>query len=51
MVKETELCAKYPQVEFIKKAGLGEIVKAKIMKYPKYVYPNWRGKTIPECLG
>lgn len=50
MVKEAALCAKYPQVEFVKKAGLGDIVRGKITNNPTYVYPNWKGRTIPEFL-
>ena len=50
MVKEAALCAKYPQVEFVKKAGLGDVVRGKITNNPTYVYPNWKGRTIPEFL-
>lgn len=51
MIKEAAVCAKYPQVEFIKKAGLGEIVERKVMKLPSYIRPNWRAKSIPGFLG
>lgn len=51
MMKEAALCAKYPQVEFIKKAGLEEIIRCKIQKWPVYIRPNWRAKTIPGFLG
>lgn len=51
MIKEAALCAKYPQVEFIKKAGLEEIVERKILKLPSYIGPNWRAKSIPKFLG
>ena len=51
MIKEAVLCAKYPQVEFIKKAGLEELVERKVMKQPSYIGPNWRAKSIPELLG
>lgn len=50
MVKEAALCAKYPQVEFIKKAGLEGIISGKLMHYPTYIFPNWKGKTIPKFL-
>lgn len=50
MVKEAALCAKYPQVEFIKKAGLEGIISSKIMHYPTYIFPNWKGKTIAKFL-
>ena len=51
MIKEVALCAKYPQVEFIKKAGLEEIIERKVVKLPSYIGPNWRAKSIPEFLG
>lgn len=51
MIKEAALCAKYPQIEFIKKAGLNEIVERKALKLPSYIGPNWRAKSIPEFLG
>lgn len=51
MIKEAVLCAKYPQVEFIKKAGLEELVERKVMKQPSYIGPNWRAKSIPKLLG
>lgn len=51
MIKEAAICAKYPQIEFIKKAGLEDIVKCKITRYPVYIRPNWRAKSIPEFLG
>jgi hypothetical protein len=51
MIKEAALCAKYPQVEFIKKAGLEELVERKVMKQPSYIGPNWRAKSIPKLLG
>lgn len=51
MIKEAALCAKYPQIEFIKKAGLDEIVERKILKLPSYIGPNWRAKSIPKFLG
>lgn len=51
MIKEAAVCAKYPQVEFIKKAGLEEIIERKVVKLPSYIGPNWRAKSIPEFLG
>lgn len=51
MIKEAAICAKYPQVEFIKKAGLEEFVERKILKLPSYIRPNWRAKSIPKFLG
>lgn len=51
MIKEAAVCAKYPQVEFIKKAGLEEIIERKVVKTPSYIGPNWRAKSIPEFLG
>lgn len=51
MIKEAALCAKYPQIEFIKKAGLDEIVERKVLKLPSYIGPNWRAKSIPKFLG
>lgn len=51
MIKEAAVCAKYPQVEFIKKAGLDEIVECKVLKLPSYIGPNWRAKSIPKFLG
>ena len=51
MIKEAAICAKYPQIEFIKKAGLEDIVRCKITRYPVYIRPNWRAKSIPEFLG
>ena len=49
--EEQFMCAKYRQVEFIKKAGLEEIVERKILKLPSYIGPNWRAKSIPKFLG
>ena len=51
MIKEAAVCAKYPQVEFIKKAGLEEIIERKVVKIPSYIGPNWRAKSIPKFLG
>lgn len=51
MIKEAALCAKYPQIEFVKKAGLDEIVERKVLKLPSYIGPNWRAKSIPKFLG
>lgn len=51
MIKEAALCARYPQVEFIKKAGLEDIVRCKITRCPVYIRPNWRAKSIPGFLG
>lgn len=51
MIKEAAVCAKYPQVEFIKKAGLEEIIERKVVKLPSYIGPNWRAKSIPKFLG
>ena len=51
MIKEAAICAKYPQIEFIKKAGLEELVERKILKLPSYIRPNWRAKSIPKFLG
>lgn len=34
MIKEAAICAKYPQIEFIKKSGLEEIVERKILIRP-----------------
>ena len=51
MIKEAAICAKYPQIEFIKKAGLEDIVRCKITRYPVYIRPNWRAKSIPSFLG
>lgn len=51
MIKEAAICAKYPQIEFIKKAGLEDIVRCKITRCPVYIRPNWRAKSIPEFLG
>jgi hypothetical protein len=51
MIKEAAICAKYPQIEFIKKAGLEDIVRCKITRCPVYIRPNWRAKSIPGFLG
>nr|DAX72440.1 MAG TPA: PcfJ like protein [Caudoviricetes sp.] len=51
MIKEAAVCAKYPQVEFIKKAGLEEIVKRKVVRVPAYIRPNWKAKSITKFLG
>lgn len=51
MIKEAAICAKYPQIEFIKKAGLEDIVRCKITRHPVYIRPNWRAKSIPGFLG
>ena len=51
MIKEAAVCAKYPQVEFIKKAGLEEIVERKVVRVPTYIRPNWKAKSITKFLG
>lgn len=50
-IKKLALYARYPQTEYLEKAGLGQMVTDKLYGLPNYINPNWQGKTLPEVLG
>ena len=50
LIDEMVFCAKNPQAEYIKKAGLGELIECKLNKIPTFIRPNWKAKTIPQML-
>lgn len=50
-IKRMALNAKYPQLEYLNKAGLGEIEDAMVWNRPTYLRPNWRKKDLPGLLG
>ena len=50
LIDEMAFCARNPNVEYIKKAGLGELVECKLRKIPTFLRPNWKAKTVPQLL-
>lgn len=50
-VKRMALNAKYPQLEYLNKAGLIEIEDAMVWDRPTYLRPDWRKKDLPGLLG
>lgn len=50
-IKALALNAKYPQLEYLKKAGLGEIETAMIYGRSTYLRPNWKRADLPGLLG
>lgn len=50
-IRRMALNAKYPQLEYLKKAGLGRIERAMVWNSPTYLRPNWRKKDLPGLLG
>lgn len=50
-LKRMALNAKYPQMEYIKKAGLGDLEKFMVWGRPTYLRPNWKRKNLPGLLG
>ncbi len=50
-IKKLALYTKYPQIEYIKKAGLERMVTNKLFGFPSYIKPNWKGRNLPEVLG
>lgn len=51
LVKKICLNAKYPQLEYLKKAGLKEIETAMIYDRPTYLKLNWKKADLPRVLG
>ena len=51
ILQELALNAKYPQLEYIAKAGLGDIVHNLVHGSSTYIRPNWRAKTLAGFLG
>lgn len=49
-VKELCLHARYPQMEYLRKAGLEELITRKIYGSPIGIRPNWKANTIHEFL-
>lgn len=50
-IKSLELNAKYPQLEYLEKAGLKELERDMIWDNPTYIRPNWNKKTLSGILG
>ncbi len=49
-IETLRVAAKYPQVEYLLKMGMKEIVINKINGVPNHIRPNWRAKTLPAFL-
>ena len=49
-IKELALNAKYPQAEYIAKAGLEDIIRSKLYGFAVYINPNWQADSIPAFL-
>lgn len=50
LVKELDLFRKHPAAEYIRKAGLEELITNTIYGMPSYIRPNWKAKTVPGIL-
>lgn len=50
-VKRMSLHAKYPQLEYLRKAGLEEIEDSMVWDRPTYLRPNWKKKDLTGLLG
>lgn len=42
--------AMHPQAEYLEKAGFGDLVESAVWRFPLYIYPNWKAKTVPGVL-
>ncbi|WP_338547406.1 PcfJ domain-containing protein [Emergencia sp. JLR.KK010] len=51
LVKRLAVNAKHPQLEYLKKAGLGEIESSLIYGTGTFLRPNWRRNDLPGVLG
>ena len=51
MSQYLKIIAKYPQTEYLEKAGLRDIIYDRLYSRPNYIFPNWRAKTLPGFLG
>lgn len=51
MTQYLKVIAKYPQTEYLEKAGLEEIVLDKMYHRTNYIYPNWNASDLPGFLG
>lgn len=51
LLRELTLHARYPAAEYVVKAGLGDLITAKIYRTATYIRPNWKAKTIDKFLG
>lgn len=51
LVKRLAVNAKHPQLEYLKKAGLGEIESGLIYGASTFLRPNWRRNDLPGVLG
>ena len=49
-IKLIDFYSKHPQAEYLRKAGLGQLIESSIWGYPLYIRPNWKAKTIPGVL-
>lgn len=50
LIKEMAFFAKRPAAEYIRKAGLDELINNCIFGVPSYIRPNWKAKSIPGIL-
>lgn len=51
IVKRLVVNAKYPQLEYLRKAGLNELERSLVWDIPTYLRPNWKKKDMPGVLG
>lgn len=50
LIKEMAFFAKHPAAEYIRKAGLDELVHNTVWGIPSHIRPNWNAKSIPGIL-
>ena len=50
LIKEMEFFTKHPAAEYIRKAGLDQLINDTIWKCPTYIRPNWKAKSVPGIL-
>lgn len=46
LIKKMAIFAKYPQAEYVCKAGFEELIKSKVWRKPTYIRPNWKADNI-----
>lgn len=51
LVKKLAMNAKYPQLEYLKKAGLSKLERSLIYGISAFLRPNWRRNDLPGVLG
>ena len=48
LIKKMAIFAKYPQAEYVCKAGFEELIKNKVFRTPTHIRPNWKADNIAE---